>query len=226
MPAAWVTPEYLLKGAAYALEQCGLLLRDANLLYRNGSYANAVVLAAFAREALGQWEILRKLRKQVLAGGTITIKDIQDACRDHVDRQRAGALSTGMMADNDTQLGKLIRTVMFATPGSEGWKTAHEQMDQMRRRKEKRVPQDRHKQREVALYVDPVAGGWNRPTKEISQASAMDFLSEAGIDYSMAYDSYANPDISTKHDDPELYCALIAWTDRPKLPKRKWPMPK
>ena len=38
MPAS-VTPEYLLKGAAYALEQCGLLLRHANLLYRNGSYA-------------------------------------------------------------------------------------------------------------------------------------------------------------------------------------------
>ena len=28
-----VTAPYLLEGAAYALEQCGLLLRDANLLY-------------------------------------------------------------------------------------------------------------------------------------------------------------------------------------------------
>ena len=27
------TPEYLMKGAAYALEQCGLCLRDAALLY-------------------------------------------------------------------------------------------------------------------------------------------------------------------------------------------------
>jgi hypothetical protein len=27
-----VTSEYLLKGAAYALDQCGLLLRDANIL--------------------------------------------------------------------------------------------------------------------------------------------------------------------------------------------------
>ena len=83
MPTS-VTPEYLLKGAAYALEQCGLLLRDANLLYRNGSYASAVALALFAREALGRWKILRELRKQVLAGGSLTIKDIQDACGDHV----------------------------------------------------------------------------------------------------------------------------------------------
>ena len=43
------TSEYLMKGAAYALEQCGLCLRDAALLYRGKSYADAVVLAAFAR---------------------------------------------------------------------------------------------------------------------------------------------------------------------------------
>jgi AbiV family abortive infection protein len=48
--SASITPQYLLEGAVYALEQCGLLLRDANLLYRSGSYATAVALAAFARE--------------------------------------------------------------------------------------------------------------------------------------------------------------------------------
>jgi AbiV family abortive infection protein len=65
---ASVSPQYLLEGAAYALEQCGLLLRDANLLYRSGSYASAVALAAFAREELGRWKILRDLRKKVLHG--------------------------------------------------------------------------------------------------------------------------------------------------------------
>ena len=50
MPAASVAPRYLLEGAAYALEQCGLLLRDAIVLYRNGSYSSAVALAALARE--------------------------------------------------------------------------------------------------------------------------------------------------------------------------------
>jgi len=48
--AAAVTAQYLLKGAVYALEQCGLLLRDANLLYQNGSHASAVALAAFAEK--------------------------------------------------------------------------------------------------------------------------------------------------------------------------------
>jgi AbiV family abortive infection protein len=48
-----VSPQHLLHGAVYALEQCGVLLRDANVLYRSESYANAVVLARFAQEELG-----------------------------------------------------------------------------------------------------------------------------------------------------------------------------
>jgi AbiV family abortive infection protein len=108
MPAS-VTPEYLLEGAAYALEQCGLLLRDANVLYENGSYASAVALAAFAREELGRSKILRKLRTKVLSKGRLTIKDIQDACKDHEDKQRAGVLSTTIRADTNTELGKLLQ---------------------------------------------------------------------------------------------------------------------
>jgi hypothetical protein len=48
MPAS-VTPEYLLEDAAYALEQCGLLLRDANLLYQSGSYASKQSCPPMAR---------------------------------------------------------------------------------------------------------------------------------------------------------------------------------
>jgi hypothetical protein len=56
--SAFVSPKYLLEGAVYALEQCGLPLRDANQLFRNCSYANAVALAAFAREELALlWQI-------------------------------------------------------------------------------------------------------------------------------------------------------------------------
>jgi hypothetical protein len=44
--SASVTPKYLLEGAVYALEQCGMLLRDANSLYRSASYATAVALTA------------------------------------------------------------------------------------------------------------------------------------------------------------------------------------
>jgi hypothetical protein len=76
MPTS-VSPRYLLEGAVYALEQCGLLLRDANVLYRNGSYSSAVAVALFAQEELGRWSILLDLRRKVLDGDNVTVKDIQ-----------------------------------------------------------------------------------------------------------------------------------------------------
>jgi AbiV family abortive infection protein len=94
MPST-ITPQFLLEGAILALEQCGLLLHDANVLYRGGSYASAVVLTAFAREELGRYTILLDLRKEVLTGKEFTIEEIQDRCDDHVTKQQAGNAEHG-----------------------------------------------------------------------------------------------------------------------------------
>jgi hypothetical protein len=73
-----------------------------------------------------------------------------------------------------------------------------------------------------ALYVDPVPGGWKRPTKEISQAFAFDYLQDAANDYRAQYDRYT--DLEThKPDDPEFYSALEQWTDRSTLPPPESP---
>src|SRR6266436_3482455 len=103
------TPRYLLEGAAYALEQCGLLLRDGTLLHRNGSYANAVALAAFAREELGRWKILLNLRSEVLGGKTLTLKEIKARCDDHVTKQKGGMLSITMRPAMDSGVGRLMQ---------------------------------------------------------------------------------------------------------------------
>ena len=66
-----------------------------------------------------------------------------------------------MRAETVSGLGKLFQTLHSATTGTKVWKAAYEQLEQLRRRTMKRVPHDRHKQRETALYVDPVSGGWN-----------------------------------------------------------------
>jgi len=58
----------------------GCYLRDANVLYRDGSYASAMVLGLFAQEELGRWSMLRDLRKKVLDGKHLTVKEIQDHC--------------------------------------------------------------------------------------------------------------------------------------------------
>jgi AbiV family abortive infection protein len=104
-----VTPQYLLEGYAYALEQCGLLLRDANILYQSGSSANTVVLVAFAREELGRSEILLDLWKQVLGVKNFTTEDIRKRCDDHETKQRAGMLSVVLTAPNkEAGIGKVL----------------------------------------------------------------------------------------------------------------------
>lgn len=98
-----VTPQYLLEGALYALEQCGILLHDAITLYHDGAYPSAIVLAAFAREELGRFRILLDLRKEVLGGQRkLTTKDIQKECEDHVRKQEWGQLSTTIISLNDS----------------------------------------------------------------------------------------------------------------------------
>jgi hypothetical protein len=108
-----VTPLYLLQGAWYALEQCGLLLRDANVLYRSSAYASAVVLTAFAREELGRSSILLDLWQRAIAGEDFTTGQIREACVDHETKQRAGMLSLTMRADRESRLGKLLAARMI-----------------------------------------------------------------------------------------------------------------
>ncbi len=98
---ASASSDYLLRGAVFALEQCGLLLRDSHILYSNRSYASAVALAAFAREELGRYRILRELWKRTVAGEGFTVKQIRDLCDDHVEKQREGMLSTVQRTDNE-----------------------------------------------------------------------------------------------------------------------------
>jgi AbiV family abortive infection protein len=207
---ASVSPRYLLEGAVYALEQCGLLLRDANVLYRNGSYSSAVAVALFAREELGRYRILLELRKKVVDGDHLTIEEVQNHCRSHVTKQEAGMLSFLMKVDTDTALGGVLDTYLTVKEGSEEWKTAREQLEQARQT----VPVERHNRRMSALYIDAVTPDrWNRPT-EISLITAHVYLQDAANDYSGQWDRYTNPSIYT-FDDPELYTALENWTGRP-----------
>jgi AbiV family abortive infection protein len=221
-----VTPQYLLEGAVYSLEQCGLLLRDANILYRSGSYANAVVLAAFAREELGRFKILLDLRRQVVAGKEFTVKQIRKRCEKHVVKQTAGMLSIVQRTDRDSELGRLLQIRTRANPQSEEWKKVDAEVAKITEQQRKRTPQMRHDQRISALYVQPNAGSksWNRPVTT-SPSAAHDFLNDAVNDYSGQYSQryISSADPILKHIDPELYNALEQWTDRPELQPPEWP---
>jgi AbiV family abortive infection protein len=214
-----VTPDYLLKGAGYSLEQCGVLLRDAALLYRS---ASGVVLAAYAREALGQWKILLALREEVIGGKTFTIPEIKNRCSNHVGKQKAGMLSITMRAaDRDSGAGQLLMSRSTAQPGTEEWGKTNEALAQIDRRMKREVPTKRHEQREVALYVDPIeplsVDRWNRPSMEISKALAQDSILDARNDYVIQFDRYTNR-VTMECTAPDLSIALEQWPDRPELP--------
>jgi AbiV family abortive infection protein len=209
---ASASSDYLPRGTVFALEQCGLLLRDARILCDAGSYASAVVLAAFAREELGRYRILRGLWQRTVAGESFSVKQIRKRCDDHVEKQREGMFSVVQRTDNTTVLGQLLQARSRAAPGSPEWKKADKELEKITQSQIKRTPEDRHKSRMKALYVEPVESGWNRPA-ETSEAAARDFLTDAINEYAIQQQAYVDPDLG----DPVFHAALGQWHDRPEL---------
>jgi hypothetical protein len=121
-------------------------------------------------------------------------------------------------------LGQLLRAATTSEPGSAEWKDAEKKITEIQKQLAKRVPGDRHEQRMTALYVDPISStDWNRPVAKIGQEFAREFLTDAVNDYSLQQDQrYTNLQI-VEAIEPELATALVAWTDRPKMPPPEWP---
>jgi AbiV family abortive infection protein len=207
---AMVTGQSLLEGSAYAQEQCGQLLNDAAILLKAGSSASAVLLAAFAREELGRSRILFDLYLAVVENGeSVTERDVQRKCADHVTRQGRGQLSIVRRADADTEAGKLMKTILSEKPLTAAYKEADAKLEEIGRRIAKRTPQERHATREEALYVDLRDGRWNRPTQKIKKDFAQTFLADAVNDYSVSL--YGDPESSRNQ-------AFGKWVDCPEFP--------
>ena len=128
-----MTPQYLLEGAVYALEQCGQLLHDANLPYRTQSYATAVAVAAFAREELGRWKILLALRSEVIGAKLHTVQSVKTNTKNHVRNQKHGMLSITLTSEDHPQAASLITSRIMSSPGTGEWITAEEALDEIHR---------------------------------------------------------------------------------------------
>jgi AbiV family abortive infection protein len=219
-----VSALYLLKGAICALEQCEFLLRDANTLYRSGSYSNAVVLAALAYEELGHWKMLLELRKKVLGGEIVTLEQVKAYGQDHLRKQDAGVGPLTFSADDSSELGRLMVAHRTSEHGSAEKTNAAVQLEKAGERKLGRLAGDRHKLRMAALYVDALSvHEWNRPSRKVSQQQARDFIREAVNDYATPYNQqYSNLEF-LERDNPEWLRVLREWSDRPKLPSPESP---
>jgi AbiV family abortive infection protein len=215
-----VTAQSLLHGAVYSLEQCGRLLRDARLLYENLSYATALVFASFAREELGRWTMLLALRKRVLAGASPTVEEIKDSLGDHGRKQERGMRGVVLRGNNRAGVGKLVQSYMKAPLGSKEGKEADQQIKKIGQQKSKRTPDERHRLRMNALYVDLLSEEqWNQPAREISRTTAYEFLNDAIGDYEVERQQGYTELPLVKSVDQELHDALVRWSDRPELPQ-------
>lgn len=176
-----VTAQFLLQGAVYAVHQSGILLRDANILFRNESYANAVVLAAYSQEEAGLGRMLLQYRDDVLKGEVKTYREIKGQTEDHAVKHKSGMSYTFLSADPDSGLGKMMKLAQENTP--EG-KSASKSLQEIILKKTKSQPEKRHEQRQESLYVSSDDGtSWNVPSQVTSKAKAQQYLTEAANDY-------------------------------------------
>jgi AbiV family abortive infection protein len=163
--------------------------------------------------------MLLELRKRALAGESLTVGDVRTAYDDHVRKQEAGMSSLTTRADRDSGVGKLLQFRFKAALGSKERQEADKQIDKIDRVKSKRTPDDRHRLRMKALYVDILSEEhWNRPAQEISQTAAYEFLADAINDYGLQRSQRYMELQILQAIDSELHDALVQWSDRPKLP--------
>lgn len=209
---------YLLEGAWYATEQCGLLLRDAVLLYGGDRYGTAVGLAMFAREELGRARILLRLADEVRGGRPLTLEELENEVEDHVEKQTAAQLSVVYRGAPGSVLSDLVARAHTNTPTAES-ESAREEFDRLLKRISRRTPSERHLARQRALFVDPSATGtaWNRPAA-FAKNEAWRMLVDACNDYSVFRSSLHE---AGRHQ--RVRTELAHWAERPDLPGPIWP---
>lgn len=211
-----VPSDVLLMGSLWALQQCGLLLLDADLLFQQSRYSTAAGVALLGHEELGRCEILTRLWKTSDTGTIVTRDEVVAACTDHVDKQVAGQLASTFRADTESEYTKLLRARGKAM-GTPKFQALDEKVKAIDRQRARRQPQDRHAMRMKCFYVDPLenAAGWSKPS-DVSPAKCAKALAEAINDYSLVKSNMENPALT---GDDALVEALAALTDKPDLPQ-------
>ena len=183
-------------------------------------------LASLAQEELGKSRFLHEKRQQSIATGRNTpVEEIDAFWEDHELKQKYGQVSTLQQFQRDTGLGPLIQETMQHPSSSEAAMQARKELENVTERQRKRIPVERARLRERALYVDfdKDTHRWIRPKEEISREEARASIHHAVIDYAFQYDRLQNslPDLQVI--DAELFRALQAWAERPVLVEPPWP---
>ncbi|SRR6266852_6234338 len=218
-----VSASILLKGSWYALEQCGILLRDASALYAAKAYPSAVALAMIGREELGKFRLLlEEFRTAESTGKLPTVEAIQAACAGHIEKQKRAVLGLTFTADGSSAFGDAIKAQIKYKPQEAEYQAAEKVIQTGLKAMAKRAPEARHSSRMRSLYVDLEDSGstWNRPSA-VSQDECKKLLNDAANDYAGQRDRM-NPELLRGIGEPKLADALEGWRDRPELPGPAW----
>jgi AbiV family abortive infection protein len=214
-------PDFLLLGAFYSLEQCGLLLHDAAALTEQRRYPTAAAIALLAREELGRHKILLGFWREAHSGAVVTREIVNAACENHVTKQRHSSASLTYRGLSGDQVSRLVQAGQSAELDGAQRAAAREQLQFIDDRKRKDQPDARHNTRMRAIYVDIADDGvgWLRPADLNSQACA-DEVATAINDYIQGCGRVDALEAAALHNDSELVAALESLPRRPDLPGR------
>jgi AbiV family abortive infection protein len=215
---AVVTKEFLLRGAAYALENSGVLLRDAVTLFDQGSFASAVVMALFGREELGKYRLLRQLYETVAAGGTVPIEELtkkNGPLFDHTAKQEQATLSIVRRPEPGTRLDHLLREEMRLDLRSPERRKVDEELQQITAKLAKALPRQRHDIRMAKLYVGLSKDGstWVRPSEPTADEVRPEVEDAIANFNTVVLRLQDGPD----KQDWTFPAAFRGWADRPQI---------
>lgn len=222
-----VPSKFLLEGSFYALEQCGHLLRSASILFDEMQFSSSIVLAAFAWEELGRSRILLDLLKKALfQQQTVTLKQIENLCGEHVSKQQWGQVARITRGSKDDRVTQLIKTTISVKPdGPEGgvFLKAWQELKAVAARLAKKTPEKRHRKRKKALYVEPseTGLGWSCPCQQFDAQESEFFLLDAINDYSIAVEDMKREIVDVK--EGAMRDLITSWPGRPEMPPLPWP---
>jgi AbiV family abortive infection protein len=217
-----VSSDTLLQGAWYALEQAGRLLHSSATLFEADDHSTATGIAMLGREEIGRSRILRRLADKVREGKYISQKEVENACEDHVEKQRAAVLSTAMRTSPGERLDDLSQTLIHESPSSASWQAAHKELQIATDAKTKRTQDDRHLLRMRCFYIDlpPSGERWERPS-EIGWQVAKDEICYAVNDYAGERDRLRDEVIES--DEPNMAAVRLTMNPYPNLLPPRWP---
>lgn len=204
-----LSPDFLLRGAFYSMEQAWHLLQDAVFLFQRGSYGSSLVLSIYCLEEIGRAEIYLHQRGRALTCGEVTVKELQEAHTKHKLKLGQGHITV-----------TVCLPVSFAEPpppDSPEMSELHARFEQVRRLSEAEAPRRAHEARMKALYVDlnESRTRWNRPC-EVTKDEADEWLGTACVAYDQGRARLMRP------RDPELAGAIRGSANLPELPEPPW----